>query len=67
MRNKQIGLQIHYKPINKQPYYRNLGYGDENTPMMDKYIRESFSLPIYPLLTDDEQEYVIKSLFEILL
>jgi dTDP-4-amino-4,6-dideoxygalactose transaminase len=66
MRDKQIGLQIHYKPINKQPYYKSLGYGDENTPMMDKYIKECFSLPMYPLLTNTEQDYVIKSLFEIL-
>ncbi|MCF6331168.1 MAG: aminotransferase class I/II-fold pyridoxal phosphate-dependent enzyme [Sulfurimonas sp.] len=61
-----IGLQIHYMPINKQPYYVSLGYGDENTPVMDKYYEECFSLPMYPLLSDEEQDYVIKSLFEIL-
>ncbi|SFV62447.1 Bacillosamine/Legionaminic acid biosynthesis aminotransferase PglE; 4-keto-6-deoxy-N-Acetyl-D-hexosaminyl-(Lipid carrier) aminotransferase [hydrothermal vent metagenome] len=61
-----IVLQIHYMPINKQPYYKSLGYGDENTPIMDKYYQECFSLPIYPLLTNEEQEYVIKSLFEVL-
>mgnify|MGYP005987683315 CR=1 FL=1 len=61
-----IGLQIHYMPINKQPYYKSLGYGNENTPVMDKYYEECFSLPMYPKLTDDEQKYIIKSLFEIL-
>lgn len=66
MRENKIGLQYHYKPINKQPYYKSLGYGDENTPIMDKYTQECFSLPIYPLLSDDEQQYVIKTLFEIL-
>jgi dTDP-4-amino-4,6-dideoxygalactose transaminase len=53
-------------PINKQPYYKSLGYGNENTPIMDKYYKECLSLPIYPLLTKEEQEYIIKSLFEIL-
>jgi dTDP-4-amino-4,6-dideoxygalactose transaminase len=53
-------------PINKQPYYKSLGYGNENTPIMDKYYKECFSIPMYPLLTKEEQEYVIKSLFEIL-
>lgn len=65
-REKNIGLQIHYMPINKQPYYKNLGYGNEHTPVMDKYYEECFSLPMYPLLSDEEQQYVIKSLFEIL-
>ncbi|MDX4067265.1 UDP-4-amino-4,6-dideoxy-N-acetyl-beta-L-altrosamine transaminase [Aliarcobacter skirrowii] len=66
MREKNIGLQLHYIPINKQPYYKSLGYGNEDTPIMDKYYEECFSLPIYPLLNDDEQHYVIKSLLEVL-
>ncbi len=66
LRIKNIGIQLHYMPINKQPYYKSLGYGDEHTPNMDKYYEECFSLPMYPLLGDEEQGYVIKSLFEIL-
>jgi len=66
MREKGIALQLHYIPINKQPYYKSLGYGDEYTPNMDRYYKECFSLPIYPKLTNKEQEYVIKSLFEVL-
>ncbi len=66
MRKKGIGLQLHYIPINKQPYYKSLGYGNENTPFMDKYYKECFSLPIYPKLSDKEQKYVIKTLMDIL-
>ena len=66
LREKKIGIQLHYMPINKQPYYKSLGYGEENTPNMDKYYEECFSLPMYPLLSDEEQEYVIKTLMEIL-
>jgi len=65
LREKSIGIQLHYIPINKQPYYKGLGYGDEQTPKMDRYYEECFSLPMYPLLSDEEQEYVIQSLFEI--
>jgi len=65
LREKNVGIQLHYIPINKQPYYRSLGYGDESTPIMDKYYEECFSLPIYPLLSDEEQDYVIKTLFEV--
>jgi len=66
LKEKNIGLQIHYMPINKQPYYKSLGYGNENTPIMDKYYQECFSLPMYPLLSNNEQVYVIKTLFEVL-
>jgi len=66
LRKKSIGIQLHYMPINKQPYYKELGYGDESTPNMDRYYEECFSLPMYPLLSDEEQKYVIKSLLEVL-
>ena len=61
-----IGLQLHYIPINKQPFYKSLGYGNEHTPIMDKYYEECFSLPLYPDLSDEEQIYVIKCLLEVL-
>ena len=66
MREKKIGLQLHYIPINKQPYYKSFGYGNEDTPIMNRYYDECFSLPMYSSLSNEEQEYVIKTLFEIL-
>ncbi|MAC83413.1 MAG: UDP-4-amino-4,6-dideoxy-N-acetyl-beta-L-altrosamine transaminase [Arcobacter sp.] len=66
LRDKNIGIQLHYIPINKQPYYKSLGYGNESIPIMNKYYEECFSLPMYPLLSDEEQQYVIDTLFEIL-
>ena len=63
LREKNIGIQLHYIPINKQPYYKSLGYGDEVTPVMDKYYDECFSLPMFPKLTDEEQTFVINNLF----
>ena len=66
MREKSIGIQLHYIPINKQPYYKSLGYGNEDTPIMNRYYNECFSLPMYSSLSNEEQEYVIKTLFEVL-
>jgi len=66
LREKNIGIQLHYIPINKQPYYRSLGYGNEETPVMDTYYEECFSLPMFPKLSNEEQQYTIKSLFEVL-
>lgn len=65
MKEANIGLQLHYIPINKQPYYKSLGYGEEQTPMMDRYYLECFSLPMFPALKDDEQKYVVEKLLEI--
>lgn len=66
MRENNIGLQLHYIPINKQPYYKNLGYGNENTPVMDEYYKKAISLPIYPNLSLEEQNYVCEKILEIL-
>jgi UDP-4-amino-4,6-dideoxy-L-N-acetyl-beta-L-altrosamine transaminase len=66
MREKNIGLQFHYIPINKQPYYLNLGYGKENTPVMNSYYEECISLPIYPTLNSKDQFIIITSLLSIL-
>ena len=66
MKEKNIGLQYHYIPINKQPYYKNLGYGKENTPVMDAYYEKAISLPIYPKLSIDEQNYIFDKIMEIL-
>ena len=66
MRESNIGLQLHYIPINKQPYYKNLGFGNEITPVMDEYYKKAISLPIYPNLTHEEQNYVCEKILEIL-
>jgi UDP-4-amino-4,6-dideoxy-N-acetyl-beta-L-altrosamine transaminase len=67
MREKNIGLQYHYIPINQQPYYKNLGYSNENTPVMNHYYEEAISLPIYPNLTQEDQQYVITTMMELLI
>ncbi|QKF78805.1 UDP-4-amino-4,6-dideoxy-N-acetyl-beta-L-altrosamine transaminase [Arcobacter defluvii] len=66
MRESNIGLQLHYIPINKQPYYKNLGFGNEITPVMDEYYKKAISLPIYPNLSHEEQNYVCEKILEIL-
>ena len=66
LRENGVGVQLHYMPINKQPYYRSLGYGSECTPVMDEYYKECFSLPVFPGLSDKEQRYVVSLIFEVL-
>jgi UDP-4-amino-4,6-dideoxy-L-N-acetyl-beta-L-altrosamine transaminase len=64
MRKKGIALQYHYIPINSQPFYQKKGYkfSKKEFPKMNRYYLEAFSLPIYPSLTQKEQQYVIENL-----
>jgi len=68
MREEGIFLQYHYIPIPSQPYYKKLGYtySKKEFPVMDKYYLEGFSLPIYPNLSEDEQDFVIEKIKEYL-
>lgn len=66
LREENIGIQLHYLPINKQSFYKKLGYGTEYTPIMNEYYKKAFSLPLYPSLSDEEQDYVVKKVFEVL-
>jgi len=62
----KIGVMVHYIPINKQPYYQSLGYGDEQTPQMDLYYQTAISLPMFPSITDEEQSYIIDKIKKII-
>ncbi len=59
---KKIYPQVHYIPINLQPYYKKLGYDPKDTPNALKYYEKAVSLPIYPSMSDEEVEYVIDML-----
>ncbi len=62
LREKQIYAQIHYIPCHLMPYYRGLGWSEGDFPNSEKYYRHCISLPMYPTLTDDEQNFVISEI-----
>lgn len=59
LRTNNIFAQIHYIPCHLMPYYRDLGWTEGDMPNSEKYYKHCISLPMYPTLTDDEQDYVI--------
>ena len=59
LRSKQIFCQVHYIPVHTMPYYQSLGNKKGDFPIAEKYYDECLSLPMYPTLTDEEQNYVI--------
>ena len=59
---QNILAQIHYIPVHKLPYYKNIGYGNANLSNSEKYYENCISLPMYPSLSKDEQYYVIEKI-----
>lgn len=66
MKEKGICLNLHYIPVHTQPYYENLGFKDGDFPNSEKYYEEAFTLPLYYSLTDEQLDYIVKSLVDVL-
>lgn len=62
LRKGGVGVNVHYIPVHLQPYYRRLGFGPGDFPEAEQYYREAISLPLYPALTQAQQERVIAAL-----
>ena len=62
LREQKIFAQIHYIPCHLMPYYRELGWDEGDNPNAENYYKHCISLPMYPTLTDDEQDFVIQSI-----
>ena len=67
MREAGIGINLHYIPVHTQPFYRNLGFQKGDFPEAEKYYSEAISLPLYPLLSAEEQERVVTVLRQCLI
>lgn len=65
LRTKQIYAQIHYIPTHIMPYYRNLGHNKGDHPLAESYYEHCISLPMYPTLTHEEQEFVISEVLNV--
>ena len=60
LHSKRILAQIHYIPIHTLPYYKSIGYQDADLSNTEKYYSKCISLPMYPTLSNDEQNFVIE-------
>lgn len=64
LRQADIGVNVHYIPVYKHPYYQSNGYGECFLENSEKFYSGAISLPIHPSLTDEEQKYVIDKVIE---
>jgi UDP-4-amino-4,6-dideoxy-N-acetyl-beta-L-altrosamine transaminase len=67
LRARGIGVNLHYLPVHLQPYYRALGFAPGQFPESERYASEAITLPLYPALRAEDQQWVIECLSEILL
>lgn len=59
-----IGVNVHYIPVYRHPYYQKHGYQGTICPQAEKLYEEMISLPIYPGLGREQQEYVVEKVLQ---
>lgn len=66
LRERGIGVNVHYIPVHTQPYYRQLGFRTGDFPAAESYYAEAISLPLFYAMTDQQQDQVVQALREVL-
>ncbi len=66
LRERGIGVNLHYIPVHTQPYYRQRGFADAVFAESERYYKEAISIPLFPNLSQDEQDFIVRALSEIL-
>ena len=64
LRSKNVFAQVHYIPVHLMPYYQSFGWKLGDLPNAEKYYSRCLSIPMYPTLTSDKQEYIVQTINE---
>jgi UDP-4-amino-4,6-dideoxy-N-acetyl-beta-L-altrosamine transaminase len=67
LRANNILVNLHYTPVHRHPYYENLGFKKNDFPISEKFHQQVFSIPIYAMLKDEHQEFVIETLKKVMI
>jgi UDP-4-amino-4,6-dideoxy-N-acetyl-beta-L-altrosamine transaminase len=62
LRAQDIGVNLHYIPIHTQPYYQEMELDTAELTEADRYYASAISLPLYPSLSDAEQDKIVACL-----
>lgn len=62
LREQGIGVNLHYIPIHTQPHYQHMGFKVGDYPQAERYYAEAISLPMYPTLSNEQQDKVVEDL-----
>lgn len=66
LRAKNIIVNLHYIPVHTQPYYQNMGFKVGQFPEAERYYTEAISIPMYPIMSEEQQDEVVRCLREAL-
>lgn len=66
LRSAGIGVNVHYAPVHLQPYYRDLGFDRGHCPEAEAYGDDALTLPLFPALTESDQDRVVTALAQAL-
>jgi UDP-4-amino-4,6-dideoxy-N-acetyl-beta-L-altrosamine transaminase len=64
LRANKIFSQVLYIPAHTMPYYRKLGWKEGDMPVAEEYYKHCLSLPMFPSLKNEEQNWVIEKVIE---
>jgi UDP-4-amino-4,6-dideoxy-N-acetyl-beta-L-altrosamine transaminase len=67
LRKNKIGVNLHYIPIHRHPYYEDLNFKYGDFPVAEKFHQEALSIPIFPTLQEEELDYVVSVLRKVLI
>ena len=63
---KGVGVNVHYIPIHLHPFYQKMGFKQGDFPGAELFYNNALTLPLFPSLSDQQQNTVIEVLHEIL-
>lgn len=66
MRKAGILVNLHYIPVHLQPYYQEMGFNEGQFPEAEQYYKEAISLPMFPTMTEEQQNQIVSTLKELL-
>jgi perosamine synthetase len=66
LKESNITCNVHYLPIYLHPYYKNIGYREGLCPISEDVYKKILTLPIFPMLKDNEIEYICNTLINII-
>lgn len=67
MREAGIGVNVHYIPIHTQPYYQQLGFDWGDFPVAEDFYERIISLPMFPELSGEQQQFIADTLAGLLI
>ena len=66
LRKKGVLVNLHYRPIHLNPFYKNLGFKVGDFPIAEEYGKKAISLPLYIDLKLEDQKKIINILKKII-